>query len=143
MERSSQRAVQLFRRTRDFLVRTAPTAAYGTIGAQVEVLGQAADRISAAAVEMGTRIRAARMGTQQIRQRTGALRLEFTRPVARIASQRFANDPAPRTALGMPRKVSQPEALGITSRAGRSLPAAPRVRRLPRSPWAARPLASP
>lgn len=143
MKRSSQRAVQLFRRTRDWVVRTAPTAAYGTIWAQVEVLGLAADRISAAAIELRTRMRAARVGTQQIRQRSGALRLEFMRPVARIASQRFANDPALRTALGMPRKASQPEALGITSRAGRSLPAAPRARRLPRSPWAARPLVSP
>ncbi len=111
MERSSQRAVQLFRRTRDFLSRTAPKAAYGEIATPVEELGATADRLVAAAVELDTRSRAARSGTLLIKQQSRALKLEFMRPVARIAKIQFENDAALRTALGMPRNVRQPEAL--------------------------------
>lgn len=111
MERSSQRAVQLFRRTRDFLSRTAPKAAYGEIATPVEELGTTADRLVAAAIELDTRARAARSGTQLIKQRSRALRMEFMRPVTRIAKLTFSNDAALLTALSLPRNVRQPEAL--------------------------------
>ncbi len=111
MERSSQRAVQLFRRTRDFLARTAPKAAYGAIATPVDELGSAADRIAAAAIEVDTRDRAARSGTKLIKQRSRTLRLEYMLPVTRVARIKFRNDPALLTALSMPRNVRQPEAL--------------------------------
>jgi len=74
----------------------------------VDALGEAADRNAAAAIELGMRRRVARVGRRQIKQRSRALRLEYMRPVARIGAQRFANDPALRAALWMPRR---PEAL--------------------------------
>jgi hypothetical protein len=117
MERSSQRSVQLFRRTRDFLVRAAPTAAYGDIGMHVESLGQTADRVAAAAIELDTRSRAARSGTQLLKRQMRALRLEYMRPIARTARARFANDAALRTALSMPRQVAQPEGLVAAAQA--------------------------
>ncbi len=80
----------------------------------MDALGEAADLIAAAAIELGARSRVARVGRRQIKQRSRALRLEYMRLVARIGAQRFANDPALRAALGMPRR---PEALLLAAKA--------------------------
>lgn len=117
MQQSSQRAVQLFRRTRDFLVRSQPQVAFGDLKVHVDTLGATADRLATHAIEQDTRSRQGRAGTATLRRLQRELKLEYMRPIARTSRALFPNDPALLTALRSPGRERRPEALVAAAQA--------------------------
>ena len=63
MQKASQFAVPLFRRTRDFLVRVKPPIALGELAPHIDTLGDVADQLAAAAVEQDTWSRQSRIAS--------------------------------------------------------------------------------
>lgn len=117
MQLPSQRAVQLFRRTRDFLVRAQPVVAFGDVKVHVDNLGATADRLASHAIEQETRSRQGRAGTATLRRLVRVLKLEYMRPIARTSRVLFPNDAALRTALRSPGRLRRPEALVAAAQA--------------------------
>ena len=109
MQKASQFAVQLFRRTRDFLVRVKPPIALGELTPHIDTLGHVAEQLSAAAIEQDTRSRQSRAGTVQLNRQMRTLRLEYMRPLARASRALFSDDPALQTTLRLPARLRRPE----------------------------------
>lgn len=117
MQLPSQRAIQLFRRTRDFLVRSQPQVAFGDLKVHVDALGAIADRLAQHAIEQDTRSREGRAGTATLRRLLRELKLEYMRPIARTSRLLFPNDAALLTALRSPGRERRPEALVAAAQA--------------------------
>lgn len=117
MQLQSQRAVQLFRRTRDFLLRTQPEVALGDLQVHVANLGAAADHLAAHAIEQDTRSRQGQAGTATLRRLVRTLKLEYIRPIALTGRALFRDDPAVFTALRSPGRTRRPEALVAAAQA--------------------------
>jgi len=111
MQIPSQAAVSLFRRTRDFLVRTQPQVALADIKQHIEALSGIADRLSSQAIEQDTRSRQGRAGTARLRQVTRTLRLEYLRPMHRASRALFKGDETILAAFRFPARLRRPEAL--------------------------------
>jgi len=115
MKVSSQQAVSLFRRTRDFLVRTQPIVPLSDITSHLESLSAIADRLADFAIEQDTRTRQGRYGTARLRLATRTLKLEYMRPVSRVSRALFRGDEPLLTALRYPSRESRPEALAAAA----------------------------
>jgi hypothetical protein len=106
---SYKQSLQTFRRVRDFLSRSAPDVALGSVTAQGKALNELIDRLSMHGVEVVKQGTLTREGTMQVRTIARSLRMGYLRPLLRIARTVPGGDALVR-GVTMPRS-SDPERL--------------------------------
>lgn len=121
MDMKQRQTLQRFRRLRDFLARNEPAVAYGDVKGQLGALGAVIDRLTTFAVEQDSRTRASKAGTSTANKLLRELRLQYMRPIARMARALFPDDEALLRGLRLPKQrdaqalISAAEAMADTA----------------------------
>lgn len=93
MQTRTKQGLQTLRKAHAFLATRAYSAAMGELKPQVEALSAIVQRIEERAGEQGASDSASRAATEAKRSLASELRLEYLRPISRIAIKLFADNP--------------------------------------------------
>jgi len=102
MQYRTKQGLQTLRHAHAFLTQRDFTVALGDLTAHVTALGHIVAQLEGHATEQAARASAGLTTTDRKRTTARALRREYLRPIAQVATRLFANDPELRTSFAKP-----------------------------------------
>ena len=117
MQRNTIQSLEIFKRSRTFLLRAQPTTALSDLRVHLESLDNVVKRLGALVVDQERHKREGKGSTTTVKEQLRTVRFEYLRPLSRLARTLFADDAALVGVFTVPARERRPAAIVAVARA--------------------------